>query len=77
MFILRQLMYDRGYTVYLNTERDKTFPTIRKSTFRENFFKSSKEVVITIDEREVEGISDKNEIIAIYEDMINKSLNIN
>ena len=77
MSILRQLMYDRGYTVYLNTERDKTFPTIRRSTFRENFFKSSKEVVITIDEREVEGISDKNEIIAIYENMINKSLNIN
>lgn len=73
MFILKDIMRSRGFSVYVKTERHKTFPSIREVFFKENK-KSNFMVSVTVDERELEGISDINKIITIYESFIKNTL---
>lgn len=70
MFILKELMENRGYK-YIKTERPEL--TTRLVTFRK--LRTLREyVTIKVDERELEGISDRNIIEIHYEKLIKKAL---
>lgn len=71
MFILKSLMEKRGYK-YIKTER--AMSNIRDVSFRK--IRSLKDfVTIRVDERELEGISNRNVIENYYDGLINKVLN--
>lgn len=70
MFILKELMENKGYK-YIKTERIEL--TTRLVTFRK--LRTLREcVTIKVDERELEGISDRNIIEIFYENLIKKAL---
>lgn len=69
MFILKDLMENKGYK-YIKTERPEI--TTRLVTFRK--LKTLKYVTIKVDERKLQGISNRVGIEIYYEGLIKEAL---
>lgn len=66
MFILMELMKEKGYS-YIRTERN--VPNIRKAVFVKTRT-LQKPITIRVDERELEGLSNINDIKYYYNKLI-------